>query len=115
MYPGALPKDDVPNLLKLFLSKDPDSTMRSYTYFFGGYADCSDNLLVEKYTKGQIKCDDGFVWDQKKVCYAIPNIITNASEVSNVCQNLYDGSANIEFKNDEGIERFMNLLRSGKI
>jgi len=104
----------VPNLLKLLLSKDPDSMIRSYTYSFGGYAECSDSLLNDRITRGQIKCDEGFVWDQKKACYAIPNLIAKASELSNVCQDIH-GSNNIEFENDDGIERFMNLLRSGKL
>ena len=102
------------NLLKLFLSKDPDNTARAYTSNFGGYANCDDNLTFERAIKGQIKCDEGFIWDQKKNCYSVPNMITNASENYSVCKKLH-GSKNIKFDSNTEVDSFMDLIKTGRL
>jgi len=110
-FPGTKPSHDVPNLLKLFLSKDPQSTIRAYTSL--GNAVCDDNQIYIKANNGEITCDDGFIWDQNKTCYSVPNVIANVSEASNICQNLY-GSKEIQFYNSKDVDRFMDMVRSGK-
>ena len=110
-FPGTKPSDDVPNLLKLFLSKDPKSTIRAYTSLAN--AICDDNQIFTKANKGEIQCDDGFVWDQNKTCYSVPNVIANASETNKICNNL-SGSKSIQFFNAKDVDRFMDMVRSGK-
>ena len=109
-FPGTKPTDNVPNLLKLFLSKDPKSTIRAYTSLAS--AICDDNQITAKASKGEIQCDDGFIWDQNKTCYSIPNQIANIYETSNICQNLF-GSKVIQFSTAKDVDRFMDMVISG--
>ena len=109
-FPGSKPTDNVLNLLKLFLSKDPKSTIRAYASLAS--AICDDNQMTAKANKGELQCDDGFIWDQNKTCYSIPNRIANTSEKSNICQNLF-GSKVIQFSSAKDVDRFMDIVRSG--
>jgi hypothetical protein len=60
--------------------------------------------------RGEIQCDEGFIWDQKKTCYSAPNILTNVSQIFDVCKQLH-GSTNIQFNSDEDVDGFIDLLK----
>jgi hypothetical protein len=107
-FPGAKVTYDFPNLLKLFLSSDPDSSIRAQVALSGGYEKCTD----DQYTANkQQKCKgDGNVWSEENLnCYKVMDGVSNFSFGFNYLCN----RSLINFQNDQDIETFINLIRSG--
>jgi hypothetical protein len=112
-FPGAKPSDDIPNMLKLFLTRDLFSTVSVQAALFGGYADCDYDEIDQKFNAGQIKCDKNAVYDPVfHLCYNVTNVVTNTWEASGKCFDL-NASNVIQFFGDYQVESFMDLLKSG--
>ena len=107
-FPGAIPSDNVINLLKLFMSKEPNSTIRSQVSLEGGYNLCTEaQFLSKNYT-----CRKGFVSDSRnRNCYKVLNIVTNETVGNNSC----NPNSLLSFTKDREVEGFMDLLKTGSI
>ncbi len=113
-YPGLSTTDNVLEMLKLYLSKDPNSTIRANVSFSGGFGYCDNDLIIERFNKEMIHCDEGFIFDPITVrCYIIPNVLVNSSNYYEYCHEAY-GAECLEFQNDDQVNSFMDLLISGK-
>ena len=100
-------------MLKLFLTKDLNSTVAVQAALFGGYADCDYDEIDKRFKTGLIKCEGNAVYDPVfHLCYSVQNITVNAWEVSQKCMDL-NISNPLQFFGDYQVEGFMDLLKSG--
>ncbi len=95
-----------------------NGTISAKTRAFGGYISCDKNVANDRFDKGIIKCDEGFVYDRRRACINVPNAIGNFSEMFDLCKSIHS-SDGIEFDagyhfTDEDVQSFMDLLKSGK-
>ena len=110
-FPGAVPSDDVPNLIKLLLSKDPNSTIRSQVALNGGYKECT----AEQKRAKNYNCSEDFVLDEENmICYKVLNIVANFSFGEELCNEESGSSGSLYFDNEKELRGFYNLLTTGK-
>jgi hypothetical protein len=111
-FPGVNSSVNILTLLKLFLSKDPNTTITVQTALFGGYATCEKDLILERIGKNEIACDEGYTFDPVSTrCYIVPDIISN--DFIEGCIHA-SGSDFVQFDSDEEVGGFMDMLTSGK-
>jgi hypothetical protein len=110
-FPGTTKEDNVPNLIKLFHSKDANSTIRSQVALNGGYQTCTISHL--RANKDLYQCPIGFVLDEKTmICFSVLNAFGNFSTGIDLCK--LNGSRILNFRNVEELDGFTDLLLSGK-
>jgi hypothetical protein len=107
-FPGAQSSDDMINLLKLLLSKDPDSSIRTEVALSGGYELCSIEKSIDNNRK---KCtESNYVWSEENLrCFFVSNVtfkLTN--NFNSPCKQSL-----IDFQNDIDVAALINLTRSG--
>ena len=107
-FPGAKATDDVPNLLKLFLSKDPDSSIRTQVALVGGYDACNVDQNLTYHRKRCAR--DNNIWSEENLsCYKVLNVSTNFNNgYNNICNQSL-----IDIQNDDDVEAFINLVKYG--
>ncbi len=102
--------DDVPALLELLLSKNPNSTIRGQISLFGGYEECDSDYYES--VKESLKCPESFVLNSNNsYCYNIASGEGSFQYASAVCYN-WDAEI-LSFKNDDDINGFLTLIKSG--
>jgi hypothetical protein len=104
------PSKNVPALLELLLSKNPNSTIRGQVSLFGGYDECEPDIYES--VKETLKCPEGFVFNSNNsYCYSIASDEASFQYASAVCHNLEADILN--FMNDDDISGFITLIKSG--
>ena len=117
-FPGTKPADDIIGALQILLSKNVNGTIDAKTRDFGGFKKCDKNLLSERFDKGIIQCDEGFVYDRIRSCFIAPNVVGNFSQMYDLCKSIRVAHG-IKFypgydSTDEDVQNFIDLLKSGK-
>jgi hypothetical protein len=107
-FPGLSPSDDVPELLKYLLSKDPNSTIRAQVGIFGGYEKCD----YEQW-KGPLNCAKDYVRNPYSFNCYIKGYSATYYEAQEFCKR--QDADILNFEDEEDIKGFIILLNSSKI
>ena len=96
------------SLIKLFLSNDVQSSIRTQVALARGYDRCDDAKSIA-YKKQKCNGTD-YVWSEENhKCFRVVNVSTNfVNGFSNICNQ-----SMIDFKNDGDIQAFIRLVKSG--